>query len=131
MPFQNDVQFCARAIYTDLTGGGSYRRFADLCLLCERHGGQPLFDPTLSARQGGECLGGEILLSPFCSLAQYREILPHELVHRLADTPRWVWLNHHIQGFRYDRKQFIEAVAQLVGRMFASEQSLLCVDHNI
>jgi hypothetical protein len=43
-------------------------------------------------------------------------------VHRLADGPRWSWLNHCIAGWRYDKREFREDVARVVGRLFVRAQ---------
>src|SRR5579872_4688777 len=69
------------------------------------------------ARAQFACWDGEdILLSPYGTPSLYREAIPHELVHRLADTPRWSYLNDCIEGWRYDRAAFVEAVAHKVGK---------------
>lgn len=117
-----DVLYCARQIVRDLVPIWWPDRpsWKDLCLLTDLHGGVPLIDPDLCARRAAKCHDGEIILSPACTLRQYREFIPHELVHRLADTPRWSWLNDDIPGWRYSRHEFVEAVAWQVGRMFAA-----------
>ena len=118
MSFRSDVWLCAQEIYRDLAGAKAQWRFTELIALCEKHGGAPLLDPAMPVRQFACWDGEDILLSPYGTPSLYREAIPHELVHRLADTPRWSYLNDCIEGWRYDRAAFVEAVAHKVGKMF-------------
>jgi hypothetical protein len=110
-------QKCAEHICQDLMPRGTPRTFGALVYLCEQHGGTPLIDPVIPADRGGRCVGGEIILSPHCSLSDYQEIIPHELVHRLADEPRWEGLNRLTPWPAPNRLAYLEEVATRVGLM--------------
>lgn len=120
MSLRSDAFYCALHILDDLLEGAPRTLLRDPLLLCEIHGGRPLIDRTLKPSDSPYCTGEEIVLAPGCTLAQYSETIPHELTHRLADTPRWAWLNDHIQGWKYNREEFIEAVATFVGRVYST-----------
>lgn len=118
MRYAADVLLCALAIYEDLTRSRPVLGFRDLVRLCEKHGGAPLPASVVSHRQGAIHTDGNILISPGLDLAGYAEAIPHELVHRLAATERYAWLNPLVEGWRYDRRQFRESVARAVGLLF-------------
>ena len=119
--YSSDVVSCARSIVRDLRPPHwpAEPRWHDLCDLAEKHGGAPLIDAGLDRARRGKCHDGEIILSPALTLDEYREVIPHEITHRLADTDRWANLNAYIAGNRYHRHEFVEQVARLVGKMFA------------
>lgn len=117
--FEADVAYCSRRICRELRCNSD--QFSDLRYLCNKHSTKLLPDPNISLREGGKSCEDCILICPCCTLAQYREIIIHELVHRLADTARWEYLNKHIQGWRYNREEFIEAVARTTGKLFAAQ----------
>lgn len=107
----------AEHILNDILPTGTPGTFTGLVYLCEQHGGAPLADPAMPAARGGCCMAGEIILSPYCTLADYQEIIPHELVHRLADEARWEYLNEHTPQPPPDRHEYLEHIATIVGRM--------------
>jgi hypothetical protein len=119
-----DVVYCAHVIARDLKPHSwpASPTWDDLIYLTERYGNALLLDDAIDRKRKGKCHDGEIILSDGLSLAEYREVVPHELVHRLADTPRWSWLNHRINGAKYDRHEFLEAVARLVGMMVGNRE---------
>jgi hypothetical protein len=119
--FRADTRFCARHIYCDLCRNGVPRSLFDLIRLCEEHGKAVLPDTRLPARIGGFCDGEALVVSAHLSRRQYYETIPHELVHALSHSPRWTCLNAHIEGWRYDRATFLEAVARQVGQMFLAQ----------
>lgn len=116
--YARDVWACARFIYWDLSRGKALTAYRELVWLCEKHGGPPLPDPSVSSREGAIYRDGRIHVCTSLELAEYLEAIPHELVHRLADTERWRWLNGIIDGWAYDRYDFREDCARVVGRLF-------------
>ncbi len=119
--FHADALFCATQIFCDLCRNGVPRSVRDLRRLCEEHGTPVLPDAHLPARFGGCYDGDALVVSAHLSRRQYYETIPHELVHALSHSCRWMWLNNHIEGWRYDRATFLEAVARIVGKMFAAQ----------
>ena len=119
--FHADARFCATRIFCDLCRNGVPRSVRALRRLCEEHGTPVLPDVCLPARMGGYCDGEALVVSAHLSRRQYYETIPHELVHALSHSCRWTWLNGHIEGWRYDRATFLEAVARIVGKMFAAQ----------
>ena len=119
--FHADARLCANAIFCDLCRNGVPRGLSGLLRMCEEHGAVALPDPCLPARIGGFCDGENLVISANLSGRQFYETIPHELVHALSHSPRWACLNYRIQGWRYDRATFLEAVARMVGKMFAAQ----------
>lgn len=117
-PKQYEIHHCASIIFGDLSRHCRRVSFDALCNLCERYHHPPLFDLALESRRGGKSCNGEIILSPHCTHEQYLSVIPHELVHALAETPRWEHLNYEIEGWKHNRTEFLEAVASLVGKLF-------------
>lgn len=116
MTEQDAVSLCAQHILQDLRPQQHPRSFSDLIYLCEIRGGKPLPDPNMPAWIGGMCYAGEIIISTHCTLDQYREIIPHELVHRLSDMERFEELNYLLPYRSRVRSRFLEAVARSVGK---------------
>ncbi len=121
MSLPADAQYCVDCILTDLRTS-SPLRFHDPEYLCQLHGGKPCVDRTMPPRQRGRCEDGCIIVAPHLTARQYRETLIHELVHRLADTPRWEYLNYKINFIPYNRDEFLENVATSVGQTYLTLQ---------
>lgn len=119
--FRADARFCARHIYCDLCRNGIPRSLPDLIRMGQEHGKPVLPDSRLPARIGGFCDGEALVVSAHLSRRQYFETIPHELVHALSHSSRWTCLNAYIEGWRYDRATFLEAVARQVGQMFLAQ----------
>lgn len=123
MRYRRDVVYSARAIQRDLCRGKLAWTFWDIYHLADYHGGAFLVDPSVSMKRGAYYQDGNIHVSPHLELEELLDAVTHELVHRFATEPRWTWLNSRIDSWGYDRRQFHEDVASIVGRMFVKEAS--------
>ena len=119
--FQADVRFCAQQIFCDLAANGIPRSLSDLRQMCARFGKTVLVERRIPPTYGGHYDGQEIYVSYHLTCQQFYEAIPHELVHALSYTTRWAWLNDWIEGWHYDKNVFVEAVARMVGKMFAHQ----------
>jgi len=91
------------------------RNFAELRGLALRFNVKCLPDSTLSAAQWN---GEAITYATRLNIFELMESIPHEVVHALADGDWYSYLNHEIEGWRYDREAFIERLAQRVGEQY-------------
>ena len=117
--YSQDVKYCARQILADFWHHERSWQYEGMEDLCGFHSARLLPVPWLSARKAGLTWGNTICVSTHLSLRQYRDTIAHELVHVLATSPRYEWLNSYVAA-HHDRRAFQEAVAIRVGRMCAA-----------
>ena len=117
-----EVEDCARLMFFELTGGAPRPEFWYRWYLCERHGGPPLIDPYLQARQIAYWDGEDIVIAAKAPLREIFDALPEELAHRLsgADATRFEPLNYCLRHASIvGRAEFQERVGQRVAELFA------------
>lgn len=116
-----EIDECARQMYIELTAGAPrsepwYRWF-----LCERHGGPPLVDPMVTARQVAYWDGDDIVIAARAPIEEVIAALPEELAHRLSgvDAARFEPMNYTLRhAAAVSRAEFQERVGQRVAQFF-------------
>jgi len=119
-----DVEDCARQMYLELTQGAPRAEAWYRWYLCERHGGPPLIDASLSSRQVAYWDGEDIVIAATAPIQEILDALPEELAHRLsgADAPRFEPLNYTLRHARtVPRAEFQEKVGQRVAQLFGRQ----------
>jgi len=117
-----EIEECARRMFLELTGGAPRPEFWYRWYLCERHGGAPLIDPSMPARQVAYWDGDDIVIAARAPLHEIFDALPEELAHRLcgAEATRFEPLNHDLRHApNVGRAEFQERVGQRVAQLFA------------
>ena len=118
---EREVEDCARQMFLELTGGAPRAELWYRWYLCERHGGAPLIDPYIPARQVAYWDGEDIVIAARAPLHEILNALPEELAHRLSGTDalRFELLNHYLRHARaVGRVEFQERVGQRVAQLF-------------
>src|SRR4051812_14865621 len=93
---EREIEECARLMFLEITRGAPRPEAWYRWYLCERHGGAPLIDPYLPARQVAYWDGADIVIAAKAPLEEVIQALPEELAHRLGgvEAPRFEPLNH-------------------------------------
>jgi hypothetical protein len=121
-----EVDNCARCMFLELTGGTPRSEYWYRWYLCERHGGPPLVDPFMAARQVAYWDGEDIVIAATAPLAEILNALPEELAHRLsgAEASRFEPLNYWLRHVaNVGRAEFQERVGQRVAELFTENSS--------
>jgi hypothetical protein len=117
-----EIEDCARRMFIELTRGAPRRDLWYGWYLCERHGGPPLIDPWIPAKQVAYWDGEDIVIAAKAPIREIVDALPEELAHRLASAgaARFETMNYLLRYSRaLDRTEFQERVGQRVAQLFA------------
>lgn len=121
-PVEREVEACAWRMFLELTRGTPRAEAWYRWYLCERHGGPPLVDPFIPARQVAYWDGEDIVIAAKAPLHAIVEALPEELAHRLsgAEAARFEPMNYELRhASQVGRAEFQERVGQRVAELFA------------
>lgn len=124
---QMEIDACAHAVFHELTGGRARNDPWYCWFLCERHGGPPLIDPAMPARQIAYWDGEDIVVAARASLEEVALALPEELTHRLsgANSCRFEPMNFSLRyALAMERTEFQERVGQRVAELFARNEAM-------
>lgn len=125
-PIDIEVEDCARRMFVELTGGAPRAERWYRWLLCERHGGPPLVDPWLPAKQVAYWDGDDIVIAAKAATHDIVRALPEELAHRLssAASPRFEPMNYFLRhASALGRVEFQERVGQRVAELFDENET--------
>ena len=118
---EREVETCALRMFYELTRGAPRLEIWYRWYLCERHGGKPVIDPLMPARQVAYWDGEDIVIAGGASIHEICDALPEELAHRLsgADAPRFEPMNYSLRHAPIvGRTEFQERVGQRVAQLF-------------
>lgn len=118
---EREIEECARQMFLEITQGAPRAEAWYRWYLCERHGGAPLIDPFMQARQVAYWDGKDIVIAARAPIEEIVAALPEELAHRLSsiEAPRFEPLNYILKHApQVGRADFQERVGQRVAQLF-------------